>query len=312
MLDYLGNLMEDASDFSWEAAKASHAILLTNMEGDRLGGIRTKLIVFAGLMPRGISLPKILSCALLLKNQSQLVPKMALYVSTSKKVHVNFKTVTDLLVRFIGTYVRFVEVHTSVSCVIKNRMQKTRSYHTSSLMENLCTRYIYNSTFVNRNLLDDQYICKLKSVYKYSIGNSSYADVVKRKVLHIFNKCSSQQSDCRRQVTRNTVNNAIPLRREITRGKVAGQYGNSSRGKTGLYGNADKAIKKYVSCVNSIKPSTQVRRVPDNRFVHGNRFAILAEDVDSSVYNHSIDVQTVNRCQNNTRVDGTNGRKVFG
>ena len=31
MLDYLGNLMEDASDFSWEAAKASHAIALTNM-----------------------------------------------------------------------------------------------------------------------------------------------------------------------------------------------------------------------------------------------------------------------------------------
>ena len=36
MLDYMGNFMEDASDFSWEAAKASHAILLTNMEGDRL------------------------------------------------------------------------------------------------------------------------------------------------------------------------------------------------------------------------------------------------------------------------------------
>ena len=36
MLDYLGNLMEDASDFSWEAAKASHAIALTNMEADRL------------------------------------------------------------------------------------------------------------------------------------------------------------------------------------------------------------------------------------------------------------------------------------
>ena len=101
MLDYLGNLMEDASDFSREAAKASHAILLTNMEGDRMKwGIQTKLIVFAGLMPRGISLPKILPCALLLKNQSQLAPKMASYVSTSKKVHVNFKTVTDLLVSF--------------------------------------------------------------------------------------------------------------------------------------------------------------------------------------------------------------------
>ena len=57
--------------------------------------------------------------------------------------------------------------------------------HTSSLRANVRTRYIYNSTFVNRNLLDDQYICKLKSVYKYSTGNnSSYADVVKRKVLH--------------------------------------------------------------------------------------------------------------------------------
>ena len=36
MLHYMGNLMEDASDFSWEAAKASHAILLTNMEGNRI------------------------------------------------------------------------------------------------------------------------------------------------------------------------------------------------------------------------------------------------------------------------------------
>ena len=36
MLDYLGNLMEDASDFSWESAKASHAIVLTNMEADHL------------------------------------------------------------------------------------------------------------------------------------------------------------------------------------------------------------------------------------------------------------------------------------
>ena len=28
MLDYLGSLMEDASDFSWDSAKACHAILL--------------------------------------------------------------------------------------------------------------------------------------------------------------------------------------------------------------------------------------------------------------------------------------------
>ena len=29
MLDYLGNLMQDASDFSWKSTKASHAIVLT-------------------------------------------------------------------------------------------------------------------------------------------------------------------------------------------------------------------------------------------------------------------------------------------
>ena len=28
--------MEDASDFSWESAKASHVVVLTNMESDRL------------------------------------------------------------------------------------------------------------------------------------------------------------------------------------------------------------------------------------------------------------------------------------
>ena len=36
MLNYLGNLMEDASDFSWDSAKAAHVILLTDMEADRV------------------------------------------------------------------------------------------------------------------------------------------------------------------------------------------------------------------------------------------------------------------------------------
>ena len=32
MLQYLGDIMEDASDFSWQSAKASHAVLLCEME----------------------------------------------------------------------------------------------------------------------------------------------------------------------------------------------------------------------------------------------------------------------------------------
>ena len=32
MLDYLIQLLEDAKDFSWDAAKASHTVLLCRME----------------------------------------------------------------------------------------------------------------------------------------------------------------------------------------------------------------------------------------------------------------------------------------
>ena len=42
MPDYLGNLMDDASDFSWESAKTSHAIVLTNMEADQLQWTNTE------------------------------------------------------------------------------------------------------------------------------------------------------------------------------------------------------------------------------------------------------------------------------
>ena len=42
MLDNLCNLMEDASDFSWDSAKACHAILLTNMEANRISWNETE------------------------------------------------------------------------------------------------------------------------------------------------------------------------------------------------------------------------------------------------------------------------------
>ena len=36
MLDYLVSLFDDANDFSWDAAKASHAVLLCRMEQDEI------------------------------------------------------------------------------------------------------------------------------------------------------------------------------------------------------------------------------------------------------------------------------------
>ena len=55
MLDYLIALFDDANDFSWDAAKASHAVLLCRMEQ---GEIKTmpkskKSIGLEGLMPNG-------------------------------------------------------------------------------------------------------------------------------------------------------------------------------------------------------------------------------------------------------------------
>ena len=36
MLDYMSNIMEDSHDFGWQAARASHAILLCKMEENKI------------------------------------------------------------------------------------------------------------------------------------------------------------------------------------------------------------------------------------------------------------------------------------
>ena len=63
MLDYLVSLLDDAQDFSWGVAKASHAVLLCRMEQGELviTVVRTKLIELEGLMPRDMVAQKNLS-----------------------------------------------------------------------------------------------------------------------------------------------------------------------------------------------------------------------------------------------------------
>ena len=50
MISYLGDLMEDATDFSWQGAKAAHAVLLCEMERGSLSWEE-----LGGLMPRSTS-----------------------------------------------------------------------------------------------------------------------------------------------------------------------------------------------------------------------------------------------------------------
>ena len=44
MLDYLSVLMDDANDFSWQSAKASHAVLLCRMEEGKVEWSETSKI----------------------------------------------------------------------------------------------------------------------------------------------------------------------------------------------------------------------------------------------------------------------------
>ena len=172
------------------------------------------------------------------------------------------------------------------------------------------TRYFYNSNFVHKNFLDEQYICRLKSVCRRSNDNVSYSDVVKRKMLQSVERSTSQQLECRGQVTKNTVSRATPQRGKIAKGKTTVQYGHSSCSKTGLYFNTKKVTDQYVSYDSSVQPNTHVCQVTDNRCVHENRFASSMDKVDTGLYDHNVELKTVNRCPNNTRVNDTNGRKV--
>ena len=45
MLDYFSEIMEDGNDYSWQSAKASHAILSCRMEGEKLNGLRPPKLI---------------------------------------------------------------------------------------------------------------------------------------------------------------------------------------------------------------------------------------------------------------------------
>ena len=124
MLNYLGNLMEDAFDFSWESAKASHAIVLTNMEADHLQWTETdKLdhIQRAHAQRHGAPGPK----QPVTKNSKILDQKLGLFVDFFRRVPANSLHFTGLLVSCIDTFVSTVMVPMSVVLVPRNLVQKT-------------------------------------------------------------------------------------------------------------------------------------------------------------------------------------------
>ena len=172
------------------------------------------------------------------------------------------------------------------------------------------TRYVYNSNFVNRKLLDRQYINRLKSVCKHTSQDVSYSDMVKRQVLHNSQKNDNQCVEGTSRVSSTTANSPIPRVGKIVEGKMTGQDGNPTSVRTGLCVNRKNFTDQCVTHVNTIKPSAETCKVLTSSVVHSNRFAILGESIENRVCDFNVESQAVNRCQN-TRVNHQNGTKLF-
>ena len=173
------------------------------------------------------------------------------------------------------------------------------------------TRYVYNSNFVNKNLLDRQKIDSLKSVCTYISDNVSYSAVTKRKVLHNVQKTINHNVQCTSRIPSKTVSDPVSRVGKIVRGKIAGQNGSHGNGKTGLCPSMKNVTGQCAPQVNTIQSSAKTCKVFDNSIVHTNRFAILGEHIESHVCDSDVEIQTVNRCQKSTRVNDKNGTKVF-
>ena len=127
MLDYLGNLMEDASDFSWESVKASHAIVLTHMEADHLQWTDTESWMASGELMLKDTVPRdrsMVQSQHLTKKPKIWGQKMGSFVASFKRALANSPPITGLLVSCIGMSVNIVIGPTSVAPVPRNLVQK--------------------------------------------------------------------------------------------------------------------------------------------------------------------------------------------
>ena len=129
MLDYLGNLMEDASNFSWDSAKAAHDIYLLTWRLTGLSGRKpTKSIGYIELMLKDILVTiKLLPHALLLKNKKNLAIRLVSIVGSSRKEIANILLITKLLVFSSDMFVKIVMEPIFQKLVLKKIIQKTSS-----------------------------------------------------------------------------------------------------------------------------------------------------------------------------------------
>ena len=125
----------------------------------------------------------------------------------------------------------------------------------NELKSTFSTRYVYNSNFVNTNLLDKQYIDRLKSVCTYTSDSVSYSAMVKRKVLYNVQKATNDSVECSSRNPSRTARDSISRVDKIARGKITGQNGSPSNAKTGLCPNMKNVTGQRAPRVNTISCS---------------------------------------------------------
>ena len=109
MLEYLISLLDDANDFSWDVAKASHAVLLCRMEQGEVvtyQEIEKKLTALGGLIVRDIlhKVSTVLRICIILEKVQTNLPSPCL-ASTTIKVLVSTRNHMILKVLYTSTFV---------------------------------------------------------------------------------------------------------------------------------------------------------------------------------------------------------------
>ena len=120
--------MEDAPDFSWDSAKACHAVVLTNMEADRLNWTDTDKIDHIyrtkayKTQRHTLRAQTSASCLSVKKNKNPQSKKWChLQIVSGSTLHI-----IEQLATFIGMSVKLVMGHMQPKIVIKRVGQKTR------------------------------------------------------------------------------------------------------------------------------------------------------------------------------------------
>ena len=156
------------------------------------------------------------------------------------------------------------------------------AFHKVPKVKGFADRYFYNSNFVNSQLLNSNYVQKLKSLCRFVKPSVSYAEVAKKGQPRVRSDQSSQA----------TVKcfNLTPQHVEMAKGKTVKLYSSnieSPRKSVIQRAMCESQCGSHMCHVTDSIGESKCKHEIKNQFVHNNPYAILTD----------IDFSSVNNCQ---------------